>query len=188
VDNENQQFSRELTTFISAKQDQVVGKKKNEAPADDEDDLYDEKEKLMEGAMAMDVDNSATPSALPDFNEQKAKEFATLLAILSGSKTLELHLEFLFRNNHTDLMVLEKAKKTVDQKNSMLHNAHMYMHALMQCGTSSDIFLRQNLDWMAKATFWAKFSATASLGVVHKGHVKESKNILSTYLPPDAGQ
>lgn len=38
----------------------------------------------------------------------------------------------------------------------------------MHCGTTSDQFLRDNLDWLAKATNWAKFTATASLGVIHK--------------------
>ena len=29
-------------------------------------------------------------------------------------------------------------------------------------------FFRSNLDWLSRATNWAKFSATASLGVIHK--------------------
>ena len=31
-------------------------------------------------------------------------------------------------------------------------------------------FFRDNLDWLARATNWAKFTATATLGVIHKGH------------------
>lgn len=38
----------------------------------------------------------------------------------------------------------------------------------MQAGTTSDEFLRQNLDWLSRATNWSKFSATAALGVIHK--------------------
>jgi hypothetical protein len=37
-----------------------------------------------------------------------------------------------------------------------------------------DLFLRQNMDWLARAVNWAKFSATASLGVIHKGHIKNA--------------
>ncbi len=29
-------------------------------------------------------------------------------------------------------------------------------------------FCRENLEWLARATNWAKFTATASLGVIHK--------------------
>lgn len=46
-----------------------------------------------------------------------------------------------------------------------------------------DTFLRDNLDWMSRASNWAKFTATASIGVVHRGHMKESMNLLQPYLP-----
>jgi len=38
----------------------------------------------------------------------------------------------------------------------------------MHAGTTSDEFLRQNLEWLSRATNWSKFSATAALGVIHK--------------------
>ena len=46
-----------------------------------------------------------------------------------------------------------------------------------------DTFLRDNLEWMGRASNWAKFTATASIGVVHRGHMKESMNLLQPYLP-----
>jgi 26S proteasome regulatory subunit N2 len=48
----------------------------------------------------------------------------------------------------------------------------------MNAGTTTDTFLRENLEWLGRASNWAKFTATASIGVVHKGHVKESMNLL----------
>jgi 26S proteasome regulatory subunit N2 len=56
----------------------------------------------------------------------------------------------------------------------------------MHCGTTSDQFLRDNLDWLGRATNWAKFTATSSLGVIHKGHEKEALNLMSAYLPKDS--
>ena len=38
---------------------------------------------------------------------------------------------------------------------------------------------------MGRATNWAKFSASASLGVIHRGHEKDSLKLMSTYLPKD---
>jgi hypothetical protein len=38
----------------------------------------------------------------------------------------------------------------------------------MHAGTTKDTFLRENLEWLSRATNWAKFSATAGLGVIHK--------------------
>jgi len=53
----------------------------------------------------------------------------------------------------------------------------------MHSGTASDIFLRQNLEWLGRASNWSKFSATAALGVIHKGHFEESMVLLGPYLP-----
>lgn len=70
----------------------------------------------------------------------------------------------------------------------MFHNALTLQNAFMHAGTTSDLFLRENLEWLGKATNWAKFSATAGLGVIHKGNFEESMNILGPYLPAEDGQ
>lgn len=44
---------------------------------------------------------------------------------------------------------------------------------------------RENLDWVGKATNWAKFTAVASLGVIHKGHEGDAMRLLETYLPKE---
>ena len=76
---------------------------------------------------------------------------------------------------------------SVGDRNSVLHNASVVAHGYMSGGTAIDKFLRDNMDWMGKATNWAKFTATATLGVVHKGHVKQSMQLLEPYLPAAGG-
>ncbi len=71
-------------------------------------------------------------------------------------------------------------------RNSICHTATVICNSYMHCGTTSDQFLRDNLDWLARATNWAKFTATSSLGVIHKGHEKEALNLMSAYLPKDS--
>jgi len=58
-------------------------------------------------------------------------------------------------------------------------------HALLTYGTTQDVFLRENLEYLKKANHWSQFSATASLGVVHCGHVEEAMTLLEPYLPAD---
>jgi 26S proteasome regulatory subunit N2 len=58
----------------------------------------------------------------------------------------------------------------------------------MHAGTTSDTFLRDNLEWLALASNWSKFSATAGLGVIHKGYFEEGLNILGPYLPQPGGE
>ena len=55
----------------------------------------------------------------------------------------------------------------------------------MNAGTTNDDFLRQNLDWLSRASNWTKFSATAALGVIHRGQLSESMALLSAYLPQE---
>lgn len=64
--------------------------------------------------------------------------------------------------------MLKNIKGSVDARVSVTHSATIAANALMHAGTTVDTFLRSNLDWLAKATNWAKFSATASLGVIHR--------------------
>ncbi|XP_022093769.1 26S proteasome non-ATPase regulatory subunit 1-like [Acanthaster planci] len=108
-----------------------------------------------------------------------------LMEILSGSITIGIHLQFLIRSNKTDVQILKNTKDVV--RNSVCHNATVIANSFMHCGTTCDSFLRDNLDWLSRATNWAKFTATASLGVIHRGHEKEALNLMSTYLPKDTG-
>ncbi|KAL3316532.1 26S proteasome non-ATPase regulatory subunit 1 [Cichlidogyrus casuarinus] len=106
-----------------------------------------------------------------------------LLAILLGDKVIEMHLQLLIRNNKADIKLLEKIKE--DVRNSIMHNATVLANGILHCGTTSDQFLRNHLIWLGKAVNWAKFSATATLGVIHRGHEKDVLKLMSAYLPKD---
>lgn len=43
------------------------------------------------------------------------------------------------------------------------------------------------MEWLARATNWAKLTATASLGVIHRGHEQEALALMQSYLPRDTG-
>lgn len=68
-----------------------------------------------------------------------------------------------------------------------MHGAVILSNAFMNAGTTNDSFLRDNLDWVARATNWSKFSAAASLGVIHKGGFENAMAILQPYLPGPSG-
>lgn len=126
-----------------------------------------------EDTMEVDSGNQDT------YNERIAK----LKTILTAETSINLYLEFLYHNNHTDLAILKNIKNAVEIRNSVCHSATIFANALMHAGTTRDTFLRENLEWLARATNWAKFSATAGLGVIHKGHLKEGLSLLGPYLP-----
>ncbi|KAJ3119597.1 proteasome regulatory particle base subunit [Physocladia obscura] len=105
--------------------------------------------------------------------------------ILSGSLSIKLHLDFLYRTNHTDLLILKQTRIALENRSAVYHSAITVANGFMNAGTTSDEFLRQNLEWLAKATNWTKFTATAGLGVIHKGHISRGKAVLAPYLPRD---
>jgi 26S proteasome regulatory subunit N2 len=38
-------------------------------------------------------------------------------------------------------------------------------------------------EWLGRATNWSKFSATAGLGVIHRGHLQQGRALMAPYLP-----
>lgn len=121
-----------------------------------------------------------------------AKELSTsatytqrIRSILLGEESIQLYLDFLQGSNQADLTILKATKEALDARSSIYHNAMTFSNAFMNAGTTSDKFLRENLDWLAKASNWSKFTATAALGVINKGNLKEGISILRPYLPQD---
>ncbi|PVU85716.1 hypothetical protein BB560_006832 [Smittium megazygosporum] len=72
---------------------------------------------------------------------------------------------------------------TVSRK--ILLDAMSVCNAYMHAGTTVDSFLRDNLDWLSRATNWSKFTATAALGVIHRGQSENGMSLLKSYLPID---
>ncbi|KAG2199130.1 hypothetical protein INT47_009869 [Mucor saturninus] len=168
--------------------------------------LVEKKNELMAYQISFDLEENATQEFLSKVSqvlpvepvvieenadsaeEKKPKNdtpFKKIKSILSGEESIRLHLEFLYRNNHTDLLILKNTKNALESRNSIYHSAVTFANAFMQAGTTSDEFLRQNLDWLSRATNWSKFSATAALGVIHKGQLAQSMNLLAPYLPQE---
>lgn len=110
-----------------------------------------------------------------------------VVRILQGEESIRLFRAFLHRANHADLAILKSTKDALDAHYSAYHSAVSLSNAFMHAGTGSDQFLRENLEWLAKASNWSKFTATAALGVLHRGSLQESISILQPYLPPEGG-
>jgi len=126
---------------------------------------------------------NANPAPASEFDDR----LSVLLAVLKEGKAQAVYLDFLYQNNKTDLLILRTVKNTLSagRRNSVLHNATVIMHAYLQAGTTVDNFITEakNSKWLELASNWARFSATAAYGVIHKGNVTSSKNILKQFLP-----
>jgi len=149
------------------------------AAGEEGDKETDENEPLLE--------NTEAAEESEDLPEEVAKVWRNVREILSGSTTTRLNLEFLYRNNRTDSSILNKVRDSLEGRNSIFHSAVTFCNAFMNQGTTNDKFFRDNLDWLGKAVNWSKFTATAALGVLHRGNLKQARKLLEPYLPRAGG-
>ncbi|OCF35997.1 26S proteasome regulatory subunit N2 [Kwoniella heveanensis BCC8398] len=121
----------------------------------------------------------APPSENPDESDPKV----ILDNILRGVTSAELFLNFLNKNNKTDHSILQTTKDILEDRFSIYHSAITFTNAFANCGTTTDKFLRENLDWLGRSSNWAKFSTTAALGLIHRGSWVNGIKIVKPYLP-----
>ncbi|CCF56425.1 hypothetical protein KAFR_0B01260 [Kazachstania africana CBS 2517] len=135
--------------------------------------------------IAFDLVSSATQGLLTALAAElrQRKYDQKLVHILSGVPTCDFRNTFLLKKSNIDVGLLNKAKSSLDGKYSLFHTAVSVANGFMHAGTTDNSFIKANLSWLGKAQNWAKFTATASLGVIHKGNLVDGKKVMAPYLP-----
>ncbi|KAE8703028.1 26S proteasome non-ATPase regulatory subunit 1-like protein B [Hibiscus syriacus] len=183
VENEQQAFLLNVRDHLSAPKslhsEPIQTGSADPAPAENKNSTALEDVQMTDesSAIATNVHEADPKEAL--YIERLTK----IKGILSGETSIQLTLQFLYSHNKSDLLILKKIKQSVEMRNSVCHSATIYANAIMHAGTTVDTFLRDNLDWLSRATNWAKFSATAGLGVIHRGHLQQGRSLMAPYLP-----
>ena len=165
-------------------------------PTDTADRMDEDKAENAEETDQLLPESSEKPEAPPssiersteireDITPEAQRAFDSIRDILSGTKSIQLNLEFLYRNNHSDVAILNKLKDSLEARNSIFHTAVTLSCGFMNAGTMNANFFRDNLDWLGKAVNWSKFTATAALGVIHRGDLGNGQTLLKPYLPKD---
>ena len=190
-DNSSQEFLKKVREGLPRDPDPIPAESTGASDKMDEDRAENAQENsplLQESkgepntAASSIVDNSGKQEPLPPKSKQA---FESIREILSGTKSIQLNLEFLYRNNHADVAILNKLKDSLEARNSIFHTAVTLSCGFMNAGTMNANFFRDNLDWLGKAVNWSKFTATAALGVIHRGDLGNGQTLLKPYLPKD---
>jgi len=113
--------------------------------------------------------------------------YHTIRSILNGTVPSALYLEFSYTKNHSENSILKKVKQSLDARSSVNHTGLVLANGFMNLGTKNDAFLRENIEWLSRATNWAKFSATACLGLIHTRQASAALTLLSPYLSNEGG-
>ncbi|KAL4311989.1 hypothetical protein GQ457_01G033050 [Hibiscus cannabinus] len=183
VENEQQAFLLNVRDRLSAPKslpsEPVQMGSTDPAPAENENSTAEDDVQMTDGPSAITTNvHEADPKEV-----MYAERLTKIKGILSGETSIQLTLQFLYSHNKSDLLILKTIKQSVEMRNSVCHSATIYANAIMHAGTTVDTFLRDNLDWLSRATNWAKFSATAGLGVIHRGHLQQGRSLMAPYLP-----
>ncbi|KAI5604306.1 hypothetical protein BDE02_01G280100 [Populus trichocarpa] len=181
VENEHQAFLLNVRDRLSPPKSQVSepALPKSTAP----DSSQNENSSAPEDVQMTEGTSSSTVHEIDPSEAVYAERLTKIKGILSGETSIQLTLQFLYSHNKSDLLILKTIKQSVEMRNSVCHSATIYANAIMHAGTTVDTFLRENLDWLSRATNWAKFSATAGLGVIHRGHLQQGRSLMAPYLP-----
>ena len=188
-DNSSQDFLKRVQEGLP----QIQKSSQNPAPTEsdqmDEDkaDNAQEQDGLLQSSTSKDAASSFATNGEPsEPTDPKIREaFDKITEILRGEVSIALSAEFLFRHNHADKAILTKLKDSLEARNSIFHTAVTLSCGFMNAGTLNDSFYRDNLEWLGKAVNWSKFTATASLGVIHRGNLGAGQRILQPYLPKE---
>ncbi|XP_057960156.1 26S proteasome non-ATPase regulatory subunit 1 homolog A [Malania oleifera] len=183
VENEHQAFLLNVRDRLSIPKSQPLESVQQETVESDStqngNPTVSEDVHMADGTLAS---NGSVPETDPN-EALYAERLTKMKGILSGETSIQLTLQFLYSHNKSDLLILKTIKQSVEMRNSVCHSATIYANAIMHAGTTVDTFLRENLDWLSRATNWAKFSATAGLGVIHRGHLQQGRSLMAPYLP-----
>lgn len=118
-----------------------------------------------------------------DLSVKDTRERLTQITnILKGDIRDRLYQQFLKKNNHMDMALIQNMKKSIGQKSSILHGASIWSYGMMNAFTTNDSFMKDNMQWVGQVTNWNRFNATASLGVIHSGNKREALEILNPYF------
>ena len=189
-DNSTQEFLKkvraELEELVPTEEVTQVATENTEDQMEAEADNAQESDQLLQDSHEQgDAAKSSSHEAGTTLSKESGEAIRAIRQILDGVNTIQLNLEFLFRNNRAEMSILNKVKDSLEARNSIYHTAVTLSNAFMHAGTTHDKFFRDNLEWLAKAVNWSKFTATAALGVIHRGNLTQGQKLLAPYLPKD---
>ncbi|RMD39357.1 hypothetical protein DV735_g5776, partial [Chaetothyriales sp. CBS 134920] len=187
-DNSTQEFLRKVREELAdlapegeEEQAPAATAEASDAPSEPSEALGDDQPLLEPPRSRPQPASSSAKTGLR--SPQTRQAVRSIRQILDGLQSIHLNIEFLNKSSRVDLTVLNKVKDSLEARNSIYHTALTLCSAFMNAKTANDDFFSKNLEWLAKAVNWSKFTVTAALGVIHQGNINQVDRLLGPYLP-----
>lgn len=139
IESEHQHFVMEVNKNLPQKKkpDASAGETKESETKEDPTAGDAAAESAPATASGMEVEGGAAGSG---DEENEGKEFLgrmdKLRQVLVEGFGIDLSLNFLYKMNKTDLLIMKNIKGALETRNSVLHNATVVAHGYMQAGTT----------------------------------------------------
>jgi 26S proteasome regulatory subunit N2 len=137
---------------------------------------------LLAYQIAFELAENASQKFRSDVIAVLPKELKGLENIVTRKQLLDLYLQFLFKNNKTDIHIIVALKETLDSTRMLVHSSVIAAYSFMFAGTGDDNFYRNNISWFSNGRKWAQFITIAAVGAIHIGHLKAALQVLQPFL------
>lgn len=159
--------------------------------------LKNEEDPLVAYQIAFDLWDNQNPTYLQNISKEikrigQEKEvnkanLEFLSKILEGTESRRIIEHVLSTSSKTDPNIIKNLMKSVEKSGSVTHLGVIISNSLMNSHTKNDSFLKDNIEWIAKASNWGRFTATSSLGVIHMGNINKGLEVMKPYMPGSSG-
>lgn len=150
VESEHQHFVMEVNKHLPQKKTPQA-----ETKAEAGETAADGAEAAGEGKEAASEEAGASPAAAagasgmelegegaePEESEEFLGRMDNLRQVLVDGFGIDLSLNFLYKMNKTDLLLMKTIKGALETRNSVLHNVTVVAHGYMQAGTTVSVFV-----------------------------------------------
>lgn len=91
------------------------------------------------GASGMELDGDGEGGGEAEESEEFVSRMDKLRQVLVDGFGIDLSLNFLYKMNKTDLLLMKTIKGALETRNSVLHNVTVVAHGYMQAGTTVSV-------------------------------------------------
>jgi 26S proteasome regulatory subunit N2 len=141
---------------------------------------------LLAYQIAFDLAENASQRFRADIIRVLPSEMSDVFNILTRQQQMEMYLHFLFNNCDTDIHILVALKESLDFSKMAIRSGIAISYSFMYTGTADDNFYRHNTPWFSSGRGWSQFVTIASVGAIHRGHLRAAVQVLQPFIAKGA--
>jgi 26S proteasome regulatory subunit N2 len=132
--------------------------------------------------VAFELAENASQKFRSEVIDRLPRDLPDLIDIVKRKRLLDMYLQFLFKNNWTDIQIIVTLKEMLNSAKMLVHSSVIAAYSFMFAGTGDDNFYRSNTIWLSGGRKWSQFMTIAAVGGIHIGHLGAALQVLQPFL------